>query len=473
MASQPAAATSAPSLVRALGVADLTWLYLVAVVNLNVVPVVAAEGFRTIWLWVVAVLFFFVPQGIAVVELAEHLPGEGGLYLWAKETCGDFHGFLCGWCYWIVNMFFVPTLLFYLAGITAYFGGSAAALGENRIFFFLLTITLLWLTIYANIHGLGVGKWITNVGGVGALTIAGVLMLLAAIVLLTHRSALQWSDVAPGNFSTLPVATIGIVCFGLVGLELGPLMGDELRDPRRTVSRAVAWGGVLCAIGYVGSTMSLLVAVPKSKMAVVQGLLQAIDSMSAGFGLHWMLFPLALLLTAAIIGSTSAWVSGSARVLFVCGLDRYLPKALGNVHPRYKSPYIALLMFGVLASAIISMSFIGATVKEAYVTLLDLSVALQMISYLYVFLALFLVAYSRKPLFFRRSVLFFAALVGGGMSLLGLGMAFVPSHQITSVASFEWKMVVTMVFFLALAAGLFFYYSRIRPAVANHGIITE
>src|SRR5277367_4915630 len=93
------------SLVRTLGVGDLTWLYLVAVVNLNTIPVIAAEGFHVMWLWAAVTLFFFLPQGIAVIELAEQMPGEGGLYLWSKEAFGDFHGFMCGWCYWVTNMF--------------------------------------------------------------------------------------------------------------------------------------------------------------------------------------------------------------------------------------------------------------------------------------------------------------------------------------------------------------------------------
>src|SRR5579883_1136373 len=97
-ASTPAAFTpSSSSLIRALGVGDLTWLYLVAIVNLNIVPVVAAEGMRAMWLWLAVILCFFLPQGIAVIELGERMPGEGGLYLWTKETYGDFHGFLCGW----------------------------------------------------------------------------------------------------------------------------------------------------------------------------------------------------------------------------------------------------------------------------------------------------------------------------------------------------------------------------------------
>src|SRR6202020_770356 len=147
---------------------------------------------------------------------------------------------------------------------------------------------------------------------------------------------------------------------------------------------------------YLGCTLAVLTVVPQSQMAVVQGLLQAIDSMTASFSIGWILLPIAVLMAASIAGSTSAWVSGSARILFVCGLDRYLPKALGKIHPRHHSPHVALIMFGFLASVIIAISFIGASVQEAYLTLLDLAVALQMISYIYLFLSLLKRAFSKS-----------------------------------------------------------------------------
>jgi amino acid transporter len=208
--------------------------------------------------------------------------------------------------------------------------------------------------------------------------------------------------------------------------------------------------------------------VPHSQMAVVQGLLQAIDTMSVSFGLGWILLPLAVLMAASIAGSTSAWVSGSARILFVCGLDRYLPKALGKIHPRHHSPYVALIMFGFLATAIIAMSFIGASVQEAYLTMLDLAVALQMISYMYLFLSLLKRAFSKssEPRYFRRPVLQLASVSGLTMAVLGFSTAFVPSRQISSIGWFELKMILTLGFILALASGLFLYYSRQRPLKA-------
>jgi amino acid transporter len=243
-------------------------------------------------------------------------------------------------------------------------------------------------------------------------------------------------------------------------------MGDEVRDPRRTIPRSVALGGSLCALMYIGCVLALLTAVPQSQMAVVQGLLQAVDAMSASFGIGWILLPLALLMAASIAGSTSAWVSGSARILFVCGLDRYLPKALGKVHPRHHSPHVALIMFGFLATSIIAMSFVGASVQEAFLTLLDLAVALQMISYIYLFLSLLKRAFSKssEPRYFPRPVLQLASVSGLAMATLGFCMAFVPSRQISSIGSFELKMFLTLGFILALASGLFFYYSRLRPS---------
>jgi len=456
---QPAAHET-PHLRRVLGTWDLTWLCVVAITNMNLVPVVAANGFTTVWLWLLALAFFFWPQGTAVIELSHRFPGEGGIYLWAKEMFGDFHGFMCGWCYWLTNMFFVPTLLFYLTGIFAFGGGAqAAALAENRLFFFLVSLGMLWLTVILNIRGMGVGKWVNNLGGMGTFVTAAVLIGLGVFTAF-HKGVY----IPPGSFTLSGldwplVSSFGVICFGLVGLELGPVMGDEIRDPRRTVPRAVVWGGLLSGTLYVGATLCLLLAVPQKDMTVIQGVLQAVDKMTAHTGLAWMLPPLALVMMFAIAGSTSAWISGSARILFVSGLDRYLPQIFGEIHPRYATPHVALAGLALLSSVIVSMSFIGATVKEAYTTLLDLSVVLQMLSFLYLYASLLAVAMRGGAGYFGRQRIWFAAVSGLITTTLGGIVAFVPSHQINSIWIFELKMVLGCGLFLGLAAFLFRYYS--------------
>ena len=460
------ATTAAPSthLRRALGVWDLTWLCVVAIANLNVVPVIAASGPTTVWLWLAALLFFFLPQGITVIELSRRMPAEGGIYIWAKDSFGDLHGFLCGWCYWTANIFYIPTLLFYLVGIVTYTGGPATAgAPENPFLFFTLTVGMLWLATLTNIRGLGVGKWVNNAGGLGTLIAASILIVLAILTVSRRGFNLPSSSFAVKNVDWKVISSFGVICFGLVGLELGPVMGDEIRDPRRSVPRGILFGGVLSGGLYLAATLALLLAVPQQNLKVLQGVLQGVDSMSSGLRIGWILKPIAVLIFVSIIGCTSAWLSGSARILFVSGLDRYLPGMFGKVHPKYGTPHVALIGMAIISSGLIGMSLIGKTsVKEAYVTLLDLSVVLQMLSYLYLYGALTWVAFGKLwvPGVYQRSTLRVAAVSGLITTSIGMIVAFVPSRQVESVWRFELKMIVTCFIFLSLAAGLFMYYSR-------------
>ncbi len=170
---------------RALGRWDLVALFVVAVFNLNVVPSIAANGGVTVWLWILCLVLFFWPQGIAVIELAHRYPGEGGVYLWAKEVFGDFHGFLSGWCYWTNNMMYVPTVMLYFVGVAVFsLGPGHAALADNKAFTVTAALSLLALLVVLNIVGLGVGKWINNVGSIGTVVAGGLLIALGLIVWL-------------------------------------------------------------------------------------------------------------------------------------------------------------------------------------------------------------------------------------------------------------------------------------------------
>jgi amino acid transporter len=465
--------TPAVHLKRALRVWDLTFLCVVAILNLNVVPVIAANGPVTLWLWIGALLLFFLPQGIAVIELSHHFPQEGGIYVWAREMFGDLHGFLCGWCYWTNNMFFIPTLLFYVVGIVTYtLGRYMPGLSENRVFFFCLAVGLLWVTAVANIRGLGVGKWVNNAGGIGAIITALLLIALATFVVSRYGITVPASSFGIQKLDWKIVSSFGVICFGLVGLELGSVMGDEIHDPGRSVPRSVLLGGTISGILYMGATIALLLAIPPHDVSVVQGILQGIDNMTGRIGAGWALVPVAFLLSVAMAGATSAWLSGSARILFVSGLDRYLPSMFGRVHPKYGTPHVAIIGFAAFSSALIAMSFVGkTTVKEAYVTLLDLAVVLQMISYLYLYASLTKIAFSKSAARVCGTGWTRFAGIGGLISTtVGVVVAFVPSRQVDSVWQFELKMLATCVVFLGLAVALFVYYSRRQsraPVIAS------
>ncbi|PYT71104.1 MAG: hypothetical protein DMG42_17575 [Acidobacteria bacterium] len=389
------AATEAPRLKRVLGRRDLVLLFVVAVFNLNVVPSIAANGGVTVWLWSISLLLFFWPQGIAVIELAHRYPGEGGVYLWAKEVFGDFHGFLSGWCYWTNNMMYVPTIMLYFVGVSVFSLGPAhASLADSKAFALLASLALLVVLVVLNIVGLGVGKWINNVGGLGTF-VAGVLLIaLGVIVGLRFGTSLTAADFRIPANPRFVLNSFGVICFGLVGLELASVMGDEIEDPRRTLPGAVALGGLLSGALYVGTTLTLLVAVSKDQINVLQGIVQAVSHMSARVGIGWIIAPFALMLSLSIAGIGSAWLGGSARIPFVAGLDSYLPDWLGKIHPRYSTPHAALIVHATvsLILVVVNFSFTGAGVQETFQKLLSLAVVLQLIPFLYMFGALLRIA---------------------------------------------------------------------------------
>ena len=464
---------------RALGQWDLVLLFIVAVANLNVVPVVAANGPVTIWLWLLALLLFFWPQGLAVVELSHRYPQEGGIYLWTKKFFGDFHGFLSGWCYWTNNVFYIPTLLLIVVGISVYVGGpSFQALGNDRVYVSVMAVVLLVVMTTLNIRGLGVGKWINNLGGIGTGITATVLMGLAVGVLRMHRSTIHASDFRIAGADWHLVNAFGFICFGLVGLELASVMGDEIRDPLRTVPRAVFWGGILSGLLYVGATLSLLLAVPQSEIGAVQGILQAVQSMAAKLSVMWTVPVVALVLTLAISGTTSAWLSGSARIPFVAGLDSYMPSALGRIHPKYDTPYVALLVQGVMTSLFLAMSFVGSSVEQAYKVLLSLAVVLQLIPFLYMYGALIRIAAGEVVLKgpYGRKTLWAAGISGFVTTAVGMCVAFVPpADEVAWI--FELKMALGCIFIIGLGAFFFFIYARRvsarrvmrQPAISTRG----
>ena len=154
---------------RVLGRQDLVLLFVVAVFNLNVLSSIAANGGVTIWLWIISFALFFWPQGVAVIELAHRFPGEGGVYLWAKEVFGNWHGFLSGWCYWTNNMMYVPTVMLYFVGVSVFvLGPRFQSLADNKVFALSVSLTLLTVLVVLNIVGLRVVKWINNIGGLGS-----------------------------------------------------------------------------------------------------------------------------------------------------------------------------------------------------------------------------------------------------------------------------------------------------------------
>ena len=432
---------------RTLGLTDLVLLGTVAIVNVNVVPPVGGFGRATLALWLLAWLAFFVPEAIAVLALSKRYPGEGGVYLWAREHFGGLHGFISGWCYWTNSLFYVPVLLVYLAGVLAFAGGDrTAGLVDNPWFVGGVAFGWLALITAANIRGMGVGKWINNIGGAGGMATVVLVAIAAAVARWTGTAT---SPVLVQGTAFDMAGALGVMCFAFIGIELASTMSDEIRHPARDVPRSIVITGVIALVAYLLVADALIALVPPGELGAIQGVMQAVQQGAAAAGASWLVAPIAIVMALSVGGSASAWFAGPSRIPFVAGLDRALPAALGRVHPRWGSPYVALLTCGVISAALTALSLAGSTVAEAYQVLLRAAVVLNLVPFVYVFLALMTLDTARG---FERV----AGAVGALVTAAGIVAVFLPTGDVGNVWIFEMKMALGVG--VPIGVGLWLYW---------------
>jgi amino acid transporter len=443
----------APELPRTLTFRDLLLFKLVAIVNVSLLTPSAGLGRPALWLWVVAFALFFIPEVVAVLALSRRFPDEGGLYTWANRQFGPTHGFISGWYYWTGNLFYFPMQLVYLAGVLAYAGqGAGSSLVDDKLF--VASVALGWLALVTaiNVVGLGVGKWLPNVG---AVCTAFTAILIASAGVVAWRAGASAPPRADLPSAGEIFSGLSVMSFAFMGVELASTMGSEIKDPQRDLPRAALAAGALTLAVYVTVTWALQQLLPPSDIGVIEGILQGVDLGVRRLGLERLATPLASVMAVSLAGGLAAWYAGSTRIPFVAGFNSALPAALGRVHPRWGSPYVALFTQGALTVAFIAVTMWGSSVREAYQVLLKSSVVTTLIPFSYMFLGL--IRLDGVPAWKRA-----AGAVGLLVSIVGMIAAFVPASDVTNVAWYEVKLLGGSL--LPLAVGLVFFLRARRGA---------
>jgi glutamate:GABA antiporter len=433
------------------------------------------NGTSSISLWLIAAIFFFVPGALVINELSSRFPEEGGLYAWSREAFGPFHGFVAGWTYWIYTVFYFPGLLLASASMAAYIaGGRGADLAQDRTFLLTVSLSMLLVAVVLNIVGLNIGKWLQNAGGVGTYVPLLMLAVIAAMVCVRSGSATRFTfhNMLPAwNWDT--VNFWSQIAFAFTGLELVSAMSEEVRDPRRTLPRAVYGAGALIALMYIAGTFAILALVPAPALDPQSGVFHAITVGAIALRVGILGILAAALVTVGNAGGVGSTVAGIARVPFVVGIDRYLPAAFGKIHPRWKTPYISILVQAVASGAILLVSQVNDTTRGAYQFLVDAGIILYFIPFLYMFAAVIKLARRRDRRENRHAVLVPGGITGVWVSgslgfivvLIGILVSLIPPGDSSNKLGFEMKLVGGTA--VSILLGLILYWRGARSKQAE------
>lgn len=383
--------------VRVLGFRDLVLFYIVTGISLRWIATAAAAGPGSIVVWIMAWATFYIPLALSVVELSSRYPNEGGLYVWSKHAFGDFAGFMSAWTYWTSNLPYFPAILYFAASNALFIGGPRwQAFASNRLYFLGFSLLGLMLPTVLNVLGLNLGKWLNNLGAIGMWLPVTLVIALGLVSWHKFGSATHFTaaSLVP-SFQLKDLLFWASLAFAFGGCEAASFMAEEIKEPRRNIPRALLIGGALVTLLYILGTVFVLLAVPSGEVSEIQGLIQALSVTGRHLGVLWVIPVCALLISLSNLGASSAYLAATARLPFVAGIDRYLPPAFGRLHPRYKTPDVAIWTQCAAGILFIVLGQAGTSVKGAYDVLVSMGIITYFIPYLFVFASL--IVTQREP----------------------------------------------------------------------------
>jgi amino acid transporter len=460
---------------RAMGFWDVLLFNIAAVLGPRWIAAAAHNGPSSISLWILAALLFFLPTALIIIELSTRFPSEGGLYVWSKEAFGDFHGFVAGWSYWIYTFFYFPGLLSASVAMSVFIGGPKYGwLADSKAYTLGTSLGLLAVAVILNLIGLNIGKWLQNAGGVGTYIPLLMLLGIGGYILFHHGSVTQISW--KGSLPVWNLDTVNFwsqIAFAFTGMELVCAMSEEVHEPRKTFPRAIYASAALIALIYVIATVAVLWLRPAADVDVRNGVFQAITGGSTMLGIAWFGVLAALLVTVGNAGGVGATVAGVARIPFVAGIDRYLPAFFGKIHPRWKTPWISILVQAGISAGILVLAQASTTLKNAYLFLVDMSVILYFIPFLYMYASVIKLSYRADRNSSEQAVLvpggrtgvWLAGLLGFVITLGSMGLAAIPPDTASSKPLFDFYIVLSTAVFIGI--GLVLYWSGSRKKTVS------
>jgi len=454
---------------RVLTFRDLFLYYLATGFSLRWIATAAAAGPSALVIWLLAALGLFVPLVFSTLELASRYPEEGGIYVWSKRAFGPFAAFMTGWTYWGSNLPYFPGLLYFAAANALFIGGPEwQAWSTNSAYFIAFAMTGLMVAVTMNVVGLNVGKWLNNAGAVAGWIPVGLLIVLGAFAWRRFGSAtpMPAASFVPST-GLKDVIFWSTIAFAFGGVESGSTMGEEIEQPRRTVPRAILTAGATMTILYIIGTLSVLVAIPKEQASGLQGIMQAIQAMSARTGVAWIAPLIAVFVTLNAMGGVGGWFAATARLPFVAGIDRFLPRAFGELHPKWGTPYVALLVQAAIAAVFIFLGQAGTNVRGAYDALVSMGIIAYFIPFLFMFAALIVLQKETAgPDVMRvpggRPVAVFLGALGFFTTAVSIVLACVPPDEEPNKTLAVVKVVGSSLVLVAIGAIIYWIGSRRR-----------
>jgi amino acid transporter len=320
---------------RVLNSADMTIIFVAIVLFIVNASAIQRAGPSAYTFWIVGFLAFLIPGALVTAQLGLMFPQEGSLYVWTQKALGPFFGFFAGFCAWWPGILVMAATGDAVVTIWQFIDTGGLPKGWEQglvilaVLWFSAGISMLRLRMtqnYANVAVVFYGAAIFVIG------LAGILWLIGD------------GHSATGGFGSLhnwlPHSStwtlFGLVILALLGIEVPLNMGVEIVH-MRAIKRYLFWGSIVVMVGYLWATFGTMMNLPASQST--GGLSDIFVAVQHAFwGSHAWAVIIALVALWFFVSNTVVYNYSFSRLLFVSGLERRMPTAMGHEQDLLDAP---------------------------------------------------------------------------------------------------------------------------------------
>src|SRR3954453_7737771 len=360
----------------------LTATYVFIICWITGSSVMATGGWNAIPIWVLGIIVFLTPAGLAVAELGSLWPGQGGVYIWAYRTLNEPLAFLGGFLSWIpviLNCAASPAIVIQLL-LLAFHAEIGLTLS------IILQLVVLWVVVGLALAKLAANQKVMNVTFIVYGVLTALIFVVGASYAVSHGGpATEFSahDALVPNFA-VGGFLFGTVLLYLVGVETPFNMGAEFLSVKRSATRMIAWGSAALIAIYLLTTLGTMMALPTAEMDPVTGVI----GMLGVSGFSGLMEIAAIVLAVIVFVALVTYQVAYSRLIFVSGLERHLPRIFTHLNPRTRNPVTAVLVQGAISSTIMVALFSQSSLANVTVYLTGALSVVWLISGFFFFLPL-------------------------------------------------------------------------------------
>ncbi|HEY1698952.1 MAG TPA: APC family permease [Trebonia sp.] len=329
----------------------LTATYVFIICWITGSSVMATGGWQAIPFWVLGIVLFLIPAGLAVSELGNLWPGQGGVYIWAYRTMNDDLAFVGGFMSWvpvILNNASGPATILQLLLLAFH-----ASLGTTVSV--ILQLVILWAVVGMALAKLAASQKVMNSIFILYWVLTAVIFIGGLAFAIRHghpATPFHASELFKPDFATSGFL-FGTVLLYLVGVETPFNMGAEFLSVRKSATRMILWGSIGLVAIYLLTTIGTMLVLPTAKINSVTGVIDNLGTSLPPGVMETGAVVLAVIVFVALATYSIAY----SRLIFVSGLERHLPRIFTHLNPRTRNPVTAILIQGAISSVLVIALF--------------------------------------------------------------------------------------------------------------------